>query len=207
MNNLPLLSILFLIVISPINETQAQTHIGLRSGLNISKMNYYFDDIKVEDQEAVNKIETGIFIERNINSKFKYLWELNYFESGVSIPSIPFSLTTKALETNGIIKFQIFESTLVPNLLAGVGIHKYLSAEDSNGFSYDLNDDSLNEFGIGYLLGMQLEYYIDSCILFFDARLKNSLSQFIDNTTNEDFTIKAKTQEVVFTLGFKYALN
>ena len=51
-------------------ELQAQTKIGVRSGLNISNLEYYFDEIKVEDQKALEKIETGIFLEHNISSKF-----------------------------------------------------------------------------------------------------------------------------------------
>ncbi len=205
-NYIPGLSILLFSIITTCG-LQAQTKIGLRSGLNISNLNYYFNENKVEDQEAQNKIELGIFLEQGLHSKFDYVFEVNYFESGISIPSIPFNLTTKSLESNSILKFRILKGSFEPNVFAGIGINRYLQAKDSQGFTYDFQEDDIHAFGIGYLLGFQFDYNIKKNVIFFDARFKNSLSNFIDNATNEDFTIQVKKQETVLSLGFKYKLN
>lgn len=206
--NEPLLILLVLMSMVFINnKLQAQTKVGFRGGLNISRLIHYFNGNKFEGQEAVNKIEAGIFIEHSLNSRFRYLGELNYFESGISIPSFPFQLSIRSFETNSILKFQILKGSLQPSVFGGVGLSRYLTAVREDGSTFDLGSDHLNEYGIGYLIGAQMEYNIERYTIFFDTRFKNSLSLFIDNDKNEDFTIKVKKQESIFSLGFKYKLK
>lgn len=195
--------IVILFVIFTSCELLAQTEIGIRGGLNISKLNYYFDENKLEDQKSLNKLEAGIFLDQNIGSKFSYIFELNYFESGISIPDIPFELNTKSLETNSILKFQFIKGTFEPSLLVGIGINKYLKAEDSRGFEYSFDGDDIHEFGVGYLLGIQIDYNIKNYVVFIDSRFKKSVSDFINSSANEDYTIRVNKEEIVLSLGLK----
>lgn len=197
---------MFLTTLFVTHESQAQTAIGVRGGLNSSKLVYYFDNRIVGGQEALNKVELGVLLEHGLSSRFDYLLELNYFESGVSIPSIPFKLTAISLESNSILKFKVLEGSWEPSVFAGLGINKYLRAYRGRR-AIDLDDDSINALGVGYLVGVQLDYAIRNHIMFFDARFKNSLRDFIDDDKNEDFTINVKKQETVFSIGFNFRLN
>ncbi|MDF1698334.1 MAG: outer membrane beta-barrel protein [Saprospiraceae bacterium] len=198
--------VVFLFIVFIQGEVLSQVTIGTRGGINISRLNYYFDDIKLEDQESLNKFEAGVFLDLSLNSKFSYVLELNYFESGISIPSIPFKLNTTSIETNSMLRFQLIQGVITPSLLVGIGVNKYLEATDTNGSNYDFGKDDIYEFGIGYLLGFQIDYAMDKYIVFFDTRLKNSFNNFIDNTTNEDFTIRVRKEEIILSVGLKYKL-
>jgi len=184
-----------------------QTEIGIRGGLNSSQLVYFFDNNTVEDQKGVNRIEAGIFLEQRLKPKFNYILEFNYFETGnVFNATIPVRLQASSLESNSLLKYQLLQRKLKPSFLLGFGFNKYLEASDSRGFDYDFDDENINGYGFGFILGGQLEYKLNAMHLFFDARFKKSVTNFIEADT-EDFGITVKKRAVVYSVGLKYSLQ
>jgi len=101
-SNSTLIKLIFLIFTCIFLQTvgYGQGQFGVRGGLNLSAMNYYFNEVKIERQEAAKKTEIGIFYEGNLKSSFDFIFELNYFTAGVSISELDFELSASAIEFN-----------------------------------------------------------------------------------------------------------
>ncbi len=182
----------------------SQKEIGVKGGVNLSKMNFYFSGEKVKGQSSAIKSEMGMFFKIPIKARFHYIAELNFLTSGIVIEELDYKLNAKSIEHNSILQFDILQSSVKPAMLFGLGVNNFLNANAmQNGVTQDLDleDEFLNRYGIGIILGAKISRTFDKLQLIFESRFRKGLNNFITDGPTEDFKIDVNKQEISFVLG------
>jgi|JI71714CRNA_FD_contig_71_2501672_length_696_multi_3_in_0_out_0_1 hypothetical protein len=190
----------------------AQTSIGLRAGLNFSKVNLSGDDVTAEDTDPLKNISglnIAIPIEFKLSNKFAIQPEVSFSQRGfkykVDFLGLPLSVRTKYnyLEVPVLAKLSLGGEKNKFNVLVGPSFGYALSGNYNDGeesLKIDFKEEGVKRFDFGAQFGLGATFGN----FFVDARYLLGLANLNDESTLD---VKVNTRGLGFNVGYLYTLG
>jgi hypothetical protein len=194
----------------------AQISIGLRSGLQFSKIAFSGDDVIQEEIDLIKNISGTNFaipIEFKVSDKFSVQPELSLSQRGYRVKidflGLPLSVRTRFnyFEMPILGKLSLGSGNTKFNLLAGPSIGYALSGNTWDGektVDFDFKGQGFKRFDFGLQFGGGLSFKVGPGNLFVDTRYLLGLANLNDS---KDLSVKGTTRGLGFNLGYLYQLG
>ncbi|MEO1261240.1 MAG: porin family protein [Bacteroidota bacterium] len=205
--------LLFFVQLVFFNLAQSQHSFGIRSGFHSSKVKFFVNDDFLENSDALNQFEIGLFYNKKIHEHFALTPELNYLERGGSIPG---SISTEETHYNQLelvvpITLQFRVKRFVPFAKLGLSYGYTLSGFTRTALSrreLDFSDnDAYKRSDFGLVVGGGTHFLVtDSWGIFLEYRYRESFSYTMDAEL-EDIRLSTKNRGQGLVLGVMLTLS
>ena len=177
-------------IIFQASNAQSPVNLGIKAGLNSSKLTTNLDDY---DEKNINNFLAGMFL--RVNAGKFYLQPEAYFNSkGGDLKNIEGtnSFDLKAIDVPILLGYKIIDvGAFNARLNTGPVFSFFTSKDVNNGSSFDPKNFKDNIFGWQYGAG------VDFMFLSLDVRMENSFGDIYSGSSDE------KIKSFLVTLGFK----
>ena len=213
-----ILTTLFVVISSSITFAQFSS-VGIKGGLNLSKLDYK-DDLQGYDFTFRQGMNLGLFTEYNLSNDLLIYAEAIYSMrgteygleeftlGGITVPAHKFIQKLDYLEIPLMIRYNfLLDSKLTPNVFLGP-VASFLLNEKIELIEEDISkgevgqEDQIKSTEFGIILGIGADYSLPSGKIVFDIRYHYGLT----NVNNVEQGSKINSSTISFNIGYGFNL-